>query len=89
MNTKASLGRARSGGRGSSVCGRRGSSRSPRSLEWALLFAALARSPTAIAISSGSFPNGGYIPKKFTCDGADISPELSWTNPPPARRALR
>ena len=33
-------------------------------------------------ISSGSFANGGNIPKKFTCDGADVSPELSWTQPP-------
>jgi Raf kinase inhibitor-like YbhB/YbcL family protein len=36
----------------------------------------------ALALSSGSFANRGYIPKKFTCDGADVSPDLSWTNPP-------
>jgi len=36
----------------------------------------------AFAISSTSFPNGGDIPKKFTCDGADVSPELSWAEPP-------
>lgn len=36
----------------------------------------------AFAISSASFQNGGAIPKKFTCDGADVSPELSWTNFP-------
>lgn len=36
----------------------------------------------AFAISSASFPNGGDIPKKFTCDGADVSPELSWTGTP-------
>ena len=36
----------------------------------------------ALPISSSSFANGGYIPKRFTCDGADVSPELSWTNPP-------
>ena len=36
----------------------------------------------AFAISSASFQNGGDIPKKFTCDGADISPELQWTSPP-------
>ena len=34
------------------------------------------------AISSTSFANGGEIPKRFTCDGADVSPELSWTQPP-------
>jgi Raf kinase inhibitor-like YbhB/YbcL family protein len=42
----------------------------------------------SMAISSRSFPNGGYIPKQFTCDGADISPELSWTNPPPGAQSL-
>jgi len=25
---------------------------------------------------------GDTIPSKFTCDGAEISPELSWTSPP-------
>ena len=33
-------------------------------------------------ISSASFPNGGDIPRKFTCDGADTSPQLSWSQPP-------
>ncbi len=41
----------------------------------------------AFAISSTSFPNGGDIPRKFTCDGADVSPELSWTDPPPGTKA--
>ena len=36
----------------------------------------------AFAISSTSFENGGDIPRKFTCDGADVSPELSWVEPP-------
>ena len=36
----------------------------------------------AFSISSSDFQNGGEIPKKFTCDGADESPELSWTEPP-------
>ena len=34
------------------------------------------------AISSTGFQSGAEIPKKFTCDGADVSPELSWVNPP-------
>jgi len=33
-------------------------------------------------LSSTSFPNGGAIDKKFTCDGADVSPQLSWNDPP-------
>ena len=40
------------------------------------------RNAMSFSISSTSFPNGGDIPKKFTCDGADVSPELSWTGPP-------
>jgi Raf kinase inhibitor-like YbhB/YbcL family protein len=36
----------------------------------------------AFAISSTAFPDGGDIPRKFTCDGADVSPELSWSEPP-------
>jgi Raf kinase inhibitor-like YbhB/YbcL family protein len=42
----------------------------------------------AFVISSSSFPNGGQIPKKFTCDGADVSPELSWTRPPAETQSL-
>ena len=33
-------------------------------------------------ISSTAFPDGGMIPKKFTCDGVDVSPPLSWTPAP-------
>ena len=36
----------------------------------------------AFAISSKDFQNGSEIPKKFTCDGQDVSPDLSWTDPP-------
>ena len=36
----------------------------------------------ALTISSKSFANGGSIPKKFTCDGQDVSPELSWNEGP-------
>jgi len=36
-----------------------------------------------LTISSTAFRNGGDIPKKFTCDGADVSPPLSWSGAPP------
>jgi len=36
----------------------------------------------ALQVSSKSFPAGGDIPRKFTCDGQDISPHLSWSNLP-------
>jgi len=40
------------------------------------------KSAMAFSLSSQSFQNGSDIPKKFTCDGEDVSPELSWTDPP-------
>ena len=40
------------------------------------------------AISSPSLSNGGKIPTKFTCDGSDVSPALSWTTPPPGTQSF-
>ena len=65
----------------------------------ALLFATLFRSTafsqaggkkgvTMFSVSSSSFSNGGAIAKKFTCDAADVSPQLSWTDPPVATRSF-
>jgi Raf kinase inhibitor-like YbhB/YbcL family protein len=42
----------------------------------------------AFSLSSKSFPSGEDIPKKFTCEGADVSPELSWTDPPANTKAF-
>jgi len=39
-------------------------------------------------ISSLSFSNGGKIPTKFTCDGTDVSPELTWNTPPAGTLSL-
>lgn len=36
----------------------------------------------SIQISSAAFSEGGAIPKKFTCDGPDVSPQLSWSGAP-------
>lgn len=33
-------------------------------------------------LTSTAFPQGGKIPTRFTCDGADVSPPLSWSSPP-------
>lgn len=35
-----------------------------------------------IEIRSSAFANGSMIPKKYTCDGADISPPLQWSPVP-------
>jgi Raf kinase inhibitor-like YbhB/YbcL family protein len=42
----------------------------------------------AFTISSSSFSAGGEIPKKFSCDDTDVSPELSWTGAPAGVRSF-
>ncbi len=39
-------------------------------------------------ISSTVFEEGGMIPARYTCDGADISPPLSWSGIPEETRSL-
>jgi Raf kinase inhibitor-like YbhB/YbcL family protein len=36
----------------------------------------------AMKLISSNFDNHGLIPKKFTCDGKDISPALAWSDAP-------
>ncbi len=49
-----------------------------------LLFFALANGGEEMnfKIKSPDFTDGGSIPRKFTCEGEDLSPELTWENPP-------
>ncbi len=35
-----------------------------------------------ITLTSAAFSHGAMIPKRYTCDGEDISPPLSWSEPP-------
>jgi len=43
----------------------------------------------AFQLSTPAFqPNAG-IPKKYTCDGPDVSPALRWSDPLRARRRWR
>ncbi len=35
-----------------------------------------------LKLTSPAFKYGGKIPKKYTCDGEDISPPLKWSNVP-------
>jgi len=39
-------------------------------------------------ISSSAFSEGGTIPKKFTCDGPDASPQLSWSGAPASTQSF-
>jgi Raf kinase inhibitor-like YbhB/YbcL family protein len=36
----------------------------------------------SLAVTSKSFPSNGPIPVDYTCDGADRSPQLTWSAPP-------
>ena len=36
----------------------------------------------AFTLQSSAFQNGGNIPKKFTCEAADVTPELNWSGAP-------
>ena len=36
----------------------------------------------SLAVTSTAFPAGGAIPKSYTCDGTDVSPDLSWSGAP-------
>jgi Raf kinase inhibitor-like YbhB/YbcL family protein len=40
------------------------------------------------ALSSEAFTHRGEIPRRHTCEGEDVSPALSWSDPPPDTRAL-
>jgi Raf kinase inhibitor-like YbhB/YbcL family protein len=44
--------------------------------------------PAAFRITSSAVAAGGAIPAAYTCDGADVSPALSWTGVPAGTKAL-
>jgi Raf kinase inhibitor-like YbhB/YbcL family protein len=39
-------------------------------------------------LNKHSFSDGGDIPKKYTCDGDDVSPEVHWSDQPPAAKSF-
>ena len=39
-------------------------------------------SSSKIELKTTSFTPDGFIPKRFTCEAADVSPALAWTDPP-------
>ncbi|MEW6354830.1 MAG: YbhB/YbcL family Raf kinase inhibitor-like protein [Planctomycetota bacterium] len=41
-----------------------------------------------IKITSTAFEEGGMIPKKYTCDGSDVSPPLAWTGAPEGTKSI-
>jgi Raf kinase inhibitor-like YbhB/YbcL family protein len=43
---------------------------------------------TPLSLTCTDFPSGGTIPRKYGCDGEDVSPPLQWGEPPPGTRSL-
>src|SRR5258708_12309926 len=39
-------------------------------------------------VTASAFPAEGTIPKKFTCDGPDVSPPLAWGGAPPGTQSF-
>ena len=42
----------------------------------------------SFGLKTTAFAEGGTIPKKHTCDGSDVSPELTWANAPAGTQSL-
>lgn len=42
----------------------------------------------ALQLTTSAFPAEGAIPKKFTCEGPDLSPPLSWSGAPPGTQSF-
>jgi Raf kinase inhibitor-like YbhB/YbcL family protein len=42
----------------------------------------LPAAPAGLRVQSSAFPAGGPMPRRFTCDGADVSPPVSWSAVP-------
>jgi Raf kinase inhibitor-like YbhB/YbcL family protein len=43
---------------------------------------------SSITVTSKSFATGSEIPVDYTCDGKDVSPQLTWSSPPEKTKAL-
>lgn len=42
----------------------------------------------SFALKAAAFSNGGEIPRKHTCSGADVSPALQWNDAPTKARSV-
>ena len=44
--------------------------------------------PMSIELTSTAFAQGQSIPARYTCDGADVSPALTWSNSPAGTKSF-
>jgi hypothetical protein len=42
----------------------------------------------SFTLTSPAFPHNGEIPRRFTCEGEDVSPPLAWSGTPEGTRSL-
>ena len=42
----------------------------------------------SFSVKTTAFAEGGSIPKKYTCDGPDVSPALEWSGAPAGTKSL-
>ena len=42
----------------------------------------------ALVLTSPTFANNGEIPKQYTCEGADVSPPLNWSEAPQGTKSF-
>jgi Raf kinase inhibitor-like YbhB/YbcL family protein len=47
-----------------------------------------AASTDTIEVTSTAFPDGGPIPERYTCDGAQLAPPLAWSGVPASAQAV-
>ncbi len=60
----------------------------PAVLAWVAGPVAGAQKKTALKLQSKSFADGKSIPVQCTCDGQNLSPELSWSGAPPKTKCF-
>lgn len=54
----------------------------------AIVFSVTGKAAMSLSLTSPDFTHQNPIPEKFTCDGDDISPALSWSSVPRTAKSL-
>jgi hypothetical protein len=44
--------------------------------------------PATLKVTSSAFQPDGVIPKKYSCDGAEVTPPLAWSDPPAGTKSF-
>jgi phosphatidylethanolamine-binding protein (PEBP) family uncharacterized protein len=52
------------------------------------VYSAESGSAQKFILTSSAFQAGAEIPRKYTCDGDDVSPPFRWENPPAGTKAF-